>query len=324
MAKDKAPSHPSVSTPVDTKLHKEDLQAVGDPTSLRVASEEGAHPLLSSGTNPSVLVDKTKSARDGSKTTYTVLGTNKESGFEKMSKKIKMEDISHLMQDARSAFFTHDSPPNEPIIVLDESKEEQTERHKEPEDTSDKLEQQKAKAKAEVATLKAKPLYPDIKQLTELLELKRHVQRMEIKLPGDLNDIPTKLETFTSTVSSIMSQLRTLDTLPSLLNKVANTLNKFASIMENASHIGTRKGVPSAGLATASPAEGEKRTNPTTKDADITNMHNELVYLLGIDVVTQYYNKKLLYDKYYDKMLKRRKSSKIINVMFSHKRALSH
>ncbi|GJR92472.1 hypothetical protein Tco_0264646 [Tanacetum coccineum] len=47
-AKDKAPSQPSVSTLVDTELHKEDLQAAGDPTSLRVSSEEGAHPQLSS------------------------------------------------------------------------------------------------------------------------------------------------------------------------------------------------------------------------------------------------------------------------------------
>ncbi|GJX78217.1 hypothetical protein Tco_0325028 [Tanacetum coccineum] len=54
------------------------------------------------------------------------------------------------------------------------------------------------------------------------------------------------------------------------------------SIMENAS-----KGVPSAGPTTASPAEGEKKTNPTTKDADTTNLHTELVDLLGIDIVTQ-------------------------------------
>ncbi|GKF09958.1 hypothetical protein Tco_0044182, partial [Tanacetum coccineum] len=130
----------------------------------------------------------------------------------------------------------------------------------------DKLEQQKAKAKAKVAFLKAKPSYPDINQLTELLELNRHVQGMEIELPEDLNDIPTKLETLTSTVSSPM----------------------FASIMENASHTATRKGVPSAGLATASPNEGEKNTNHATKDADITNLHNELVDLLGLDIVTQY------------------------------------
>ncbi|GKD79632.1 hypothetical protein Tco_1342253 [Tanacetum coccineum] len=107
------------------------------------------------------------------------------------------------MQDTRSAFFTPDSSPDEPIIVSDESEEEQTKRHEEPKDTL--LEQQKAKAKAEGASLQAKPSYPDINQLTELLELNRHVQGMEIELPGDLNDIPTKLETLTSTVSSPMS-----------------------------------------------------------------------------------------------------------------------
>ncbi|GKA00772.1 hypothetical protein Tco_0673437 [Tanacetum coccineum] len=58
---------------------------------------------------------------------------------------------------------------------------------------------------------------------------------------------------------------------------------EFASIMENAS-----KGVPSAGPTTASPAEGEKKTNPTTKDADTTNLHTELVDLLGIDIVTTF------------------------------------
>ncbi|GKD63466.1 hypothetical protein Tco_1305574, partial [Tanacetum coccineum] len=52
-AKDKAPSQPLVSTPVDTELHKEDLQAAGDPTFLGVASEEGAHPQLSSGCDAS-------------------------------------------------------------------------------------------------------------------------------------------------------------------------------------------------------------------------------------------------------------------------------
>ncbi|GKB93546.1 hypothetical protein Tco_0979683, partial [Tanacetum coccineum] len=155
-------------------------------------------------------------------------------------------------------------------------------------------------------------------------------------LPGDLKEIPTKLEYFTSTipsltsqvaklkniqmelptelqalpvlVSSVQKQLKTLDSLPSLLNKVTKTLNRFATVVENTSGA-TTKDVPSAGQATASPAEGEKNT---TKDAE-TNLQNELVDLLGIDVVEQYHNKKILFDKYYDKMLKRRKSSKIIN-----------
>ncbi|GKF20266.1 hypothetical protein Tco_0068904, partial [Tanacetum coccineum] len=60
--------------------------------------------------------------------------------------------------------------------------------------------------------------------------------------------------------------------------------------------------------ATALPAEGEKNT----KDAE-TNLKDELVDLLDTNVMTQYYNKKLLFDKYYDKMLKRKKIPKIAN-----------
>nr|GEW21820.1 uncharacterized mitochondrial protein AtMg00810-like [Tanacetum cinerariifolium] len=180
-AKDKAPNRPSVSTPVDTELHKEDLQTAGVPTSLGVSSEEGAHLQPSS--------DKTKSARDGLKTAHTVSGTNEESGSK--------------------------------------------------------------------------------------------------------------------------GRLKTLDSLPSLLNKVTNTL-MFSTVVETALGAAS-KNVPSAGQLTASPAKGEKNTNPTKRDAEPTNLHNELVDLLGIDIMTQYYNKNLLYDKYYDKMPKRRKSTKNIN-----------
>ncbi|GJT86680.1 RNA-directed DNA polymerase, eukaryota [Tanacetum coccineum] len=140
----------------------------------------------------------------------------------------------------------------------------------------------------------------------EIKELKNHVKDIEIELPGDLKEIPTKLETFTSTISSLTSQvaelkniqweltakhqalpvlvssvqkqLKTLDSLPSLLNKVTETLNRFATIVENASEA-TTKDVPLAGQATASPSEGEKNTN----DAE-TNLKDELVDLLGTNV----------------------------------------
>ncbi|GKA30866.1 hypothetical protein Tco_0717171, partial [Tanacetum coccineum] len=46
---------------------------------------------------------------------------------------------------------------------------------------------------------------------------------------------------------------------------------------------------------------------------DVEKLKNELINLMGTDVVTQYYNKKYLYDKYCDKVLKRKKSSKITN-----------
>ncbi|GKA47613.1 hypothetical protein Tco_0740496 [Tanacetum coccineum] len=194
------------------------------------------------------------------------------------------------------------------------------------------MEQAKAKAEAEVALIKSKPSYLGIHQLTKLLvtslkpelskllashdfasclptelkelpskitclsreikELKKHFRDMEIELFGDLKEILTKLETFTSTISSLLSQvaelkniqwglpaeflnlpsqvssvqekLKTLDSLPSLLHKVTNTLNRFSTMVENASGA-TSMNVPSAGKTTASPAEGEKNT----KDAKI-------------------------------------------------------
>ncbi|GJY25767.1 hypothetical protein Tco_0400493 [Tanacetum coccineum] len=118
-------------------------QAASGPTSLGATSEEGAHPQLSSGSNPSVLVDKTKSTRDGLKTVHTNSGTNEESRVDDISKKIKLEDLSEFLKDTRSAFFTPDSPQDEPIIVTDESEEEEADKddtqatsHNVTEDTS--------------------------------------------------------------------------------------------------------------------------------------------------------------------------------------------
>ncbi|GJX78299.1 hypothetical protein Tco_0325110 [Tanacetum coccineum] len=357
-AKDKSPSHHSPPTLVVGEMHKEAQQAAGGPTSLGATSEKGSHPQLSSGydaladstaeadpklsapnqwTNPSVLVDQTKSAGDGLKTAQTDSGTNEESRADEFSKKIKLGDLSNLLKDTRSAFFTPDSPQDEPIIVSDESEEEEIAKDKDTHASShdkDELEQQKAIAKAEVASLKARSSYPDINQLTNLLvtslklelskllashnfasclptemkelpskftelsgeikELKQHVKDMEIELPGDLKEILTKLETFTSTISSLTSQVAELKNIQWELPAELQAL----PVLD----------VPSAGQATASPAEGDKNT----KDAE-TNWQNELVDLLGIDVVEQYHKKKLLFDKYCDKMLKRRKSSKIIN-----------
>ncbi|GJV25488.1 hypothetical protein Tco_1378183 [Tanacetum coccineum] len=286
------------------------------------------------GSNPSVLVDKTKSTRDRLKTAHTDSGANKESRADDISLEVKMEDLSDILKDTRFAFFTPDSPPDEPIIVSDESEEEE-------ESQKEELKQAKAKVEAKVASMKAKPSYPDINHLTELLvtslkpdlskllashdfanclptelkelsskitglsgeikELKKHVRDMEIELSGDLKEIPTKLETFTSTISSLSSQvaelkniywellaeflnlpsqvssvqekLKILDSLPSLLHKVTDTLNRFATMVKNTSG--------ATSMNVASPIEGEKNT----KDAD-TNLKDELVDLLGKNVMT--------------------------------------
>ncbi|GKA09847.1 hypothetical protein Tco_0689280 [Tanacetum coccineum] len=94
---------------------------------------------------------------------------------------------------------------------------------------------------------------------------------------------------------------------------VTVTLSRFTSIVEHASQKAKNKSVPSAGQTSASPAEREKKTNLATKDVETTNLKDELIDLMGIDVVAKYHKNKLLYDEYYDIMLKRRKSSKTTN-----------
>ncbi|GJV87258.1 retrovirus-related pol polyprotein from transposon TNT 1-94 [Tanacetum coccineum] len=351
LAKDKSPSHPLPPTLVVGEMHKEAQQVVGGLTSLGATSKEGSHPQLSSGCDAStdskaeadpgtsalndfipLQQDQTKSVRDGLKTAHTDSGINKESRANDISKKIKMEDLLDLLKDTRSAFFTPDSPQDEHIIVSNESEEEETEKdedthatsHDIPKDTlsqKEKLEQQKAKAKEEVASLKVWPPYPDINQLTELLisflkpKLSKLLALHDFSncLPTELKEFPSKFTKLSRNIKELKKhkKLQTLDSLPSILNKVTETLNRFSTVVEHTSGA-TTKDVCSAGQATASPAEGEKNTNPTSKVVE-PNMYDELVDLLGIDIVTQYYNNKLLYDKYNDKMLKRRKSFKITN-----------
>ncbi|GKC21455.1 hypothetical protein Tco_1023605 [Tanacetum coccineum] len=87
------------------------------------------------GTNPSVLVDKTKSARDELKIAHTET--------DDIKKEIKLEDLSKLVQYVGTNFMDLDSPEDDkPIIVQDESDEEvhakkvQTKEPKETEDAS--------------------------------------------------------------------------------------------------------------------------------------------------------------------------------------------
>ncbi|GKF62623.1 hypothetical protein Tco_0182677, partial [Tanacetum coccineum] len=130
-----------------------DSTAEADPGNSAPNDSIPAQHGMDEGTNPSVLVDQTKSAGD-------------------------RVDLSNLLKDTRSAFFTPDSLQDEPIIVSDESEEEKVEKDDTYATSHDvhllqsqknKLEQQKATIEAKVASLKARPSYPDINQLTDLL-----------------------------------------------------------------------------------------------------------------------------------------------------------
>ncbi|GJR07198.1 hypothetical protein Tco_0530182 [Tanacetum coccineum] len=128
--------HVDSKAPKYSSPTKEAQKATGGLKSLGDTSKDRVHPQLSSGSNPSVLIDKTKSVRDGLKTTHTTSSANKESRADDISQKVKLEDLSNFLKDTRSAFFTPDSPTDEPIIILDESEEEENaESDKDTEDT---------------------------------------------------------------------------------------------------------------------------------------------------------------------------------------------
>ncbi|GJU87114.1 hypothetical protein Tco_1294660 [Tanacetum coccineum] len=151
-----------------------------------------------------------------------------------------------------------------------------------------KLEQQKEKAKAEIAFLKAQPLYPDVNQLIELLVAE--LKTLQWELPADNNQQPQDAEEEEETESD----------------------SEAAEEEETESDSEDDHDNPADSMI-----EEQKRIKESLKadlaKQQVEKVKNELVDLMGINVVTQYYNKKLMYDKYRDKMLKIRKSSKITN-----------
>nr|GEX56799.1 putative reverse transcriptase domain-containing protein [Tanacetum cinerariifolium] len=243
------------------------------------------------GTNLSVLVDKTKSVRDGLKTVHTKIDSPKD---------------------------------DEPIIIHDEDKEEVHAKKGNAEKSHrQKTETQKTKAKAEVAFLSAQPSYPNVEQLTKLLEL-----------PAEFLPTPGQ-------VSSIQANLKTLDALLSLLNKATEAFNSPSktSSQPKGDIVKKNKGKkamanketkeeeskidyePAVKLTSFMVESSKKKKLKKIKESVKVEMAKkeevmgtkEIVNLLGIDVVTNVYKAMVKYDKYYDKMLNRRVQSRIRN-----------
>nr|GEV14615.1 hypothetical protein [Tanacetum cinerariifolium] len=174
----------------------------------------------------------------------------------------------------------------------------------------------KNKDEAETALLKARPSFPNVEQLIELLVkslkieflnilsshdfnislpielkdppskfndlteevkgLKNQVHNLKVELPRELKEIPLKLEDFTKTVTSLTSEskLKTLDALPSLLNKVTNSLNQFAQAITSKKTRGDS--VPSGKKALSS-EEAVKENTESGFDDDETHLSRSMV-----------------------------------------------
>nr|GEV40978.1 uncharacterized mitochondrial protein AtMg00810-like [Tanacetum cinerariifolium] len=135
------------------------------------------------------------------------------------------------------------------ICNLDVPVDSKALKYSSPTEESQKKEPKQAKviAEAKVASMKAKTSYLDINQLTELLVAE--LKNIQWELPAEFLALP-------HLASLVQEKLKTLDSLPCLLKTITNTLNRFGTLVENASGA-TTTGVPSADKATASPAEGE-------------------------------------------------------------------
>ncbi|GJR73381.1 hypothetical protein Tco_0085746 [Tanacetum coccineum] len=192
-----------------------------------------------------------------------------------------------------------------------------------------KLVKEKELAETEAALLKAKPSFPNVEQLTKLLvksltpelskllsshdfsnslptelkelpskfkdlfgeikELKKYVHELEIKLLGDLKEIPTKLEQFNSTVSGLTIQGSKL-----LLKKVIEALDRFAKAIDIASHKAGDQSVLSAGQADTHPDKGKEAiTHKESEEGEEFKTDSETVVRLSGSMVESYKKKKL-------------------------------
>ncbi|GJX85170.1 hypothetical protein Tco_0335944 [Tanacetum coccineum] len=364
---------------------------------------------------PSDFVPQQQGMNEGTKnTSYDHL-------FAETSNTIKLEDLAKLVSHVQPSFKDLDSPKDDLVIVMIDS-------DKDMDDESQKYKLELEKNKAEAALLKAQPSFPNVKQLKELLVKSLKTKFSNIlsthnfssSLPTELKDLPSKFNDLTKeTVTSLTSQvvelktlqwelpaeflgvpsqvkmvqakLKTLDALPSLLNKVINALNQFAQAITSKKKLGVTVFLQQAKLALNLPPKGSSQTEgkhikkdkgkkalsseeavkeSTESDFDDDETHlsgsmvessrikkvknfdfvtedrnhihlteeqinqqkkideeakakaakresgvrkEELIDLLGPYVVNKYYNDKLQYDRYCDKMLHRRTVSKITN-----------
>ncbi|GJT96127.1 retrovirus-related pol polyprotein from transposon TNT 1-94 [Tanacetum coccineum] len=245
-----------------------DQQATSDPTSLGVTSEARANSQLSSAL-PTTEANPENSAPRASSVASQIK--------EETSSTIKLEDLANLVSHVQPSFKDLDSPEDDHVIVVADSDEDEDDESSQVQELTNQvliLQSQKYKLeleknKAEAALLKAQPSFPNVEQLKELLfdelteevkRLKKQVHELEIELPGDLKEIPTKMEDFTKTITRLTSQVAslTLDALPDLLLNVTKALNKFAQVLDSVSSKAGDQSVPLVGQANTRPAEGEK------------------------------------------------------------------
>ncbi|GJR19001.1 hypothetical protein Tco_0967528 [Tanacetum coccineum] len=217
------------------------------------------------GTNPHVLVEQTKSASEGLETILTKPITWKGashieqhikeefntypnlSNSADATKDIKLEESSNLVQNVEAGFIDLDSPKDEPIIVVDESKEEEKadkteDVHATFQTETEDTPLEKNKAKAKVALLSDQPSFPNVAQLTEILIKSFSPKLSKISstydfsrsLPTKLKELPSKSIELTEELKELKNHVHELEIeLPGDLKDIPNKLETFTSTIKS-------------------------------------------------------------------------------------------
>ncbi|GJR94207.1 retrovirus-related pol polyprotein from transposon TNT 1-94 [Tanacetum coccineum] len=315
LAMDSNLSQPLVSTLVDTGMHKEDQQATGGPTSLGVTSEARANPQLNSGMSTFSLNEPIYSAS-------FVIHSESASGNDALAVSIAEDDLRKFAPS--DLYLNNSTKPNllvkgwklsslnqehekGPASLLDNDEDEEDEVHTITEDTS--------VPKSSSPSISLPPELKDLpfkfNELTKAVKgLKQQVHELEIELPGDLKEIPYKLEDFTKTITSLTLQVAELSLAKchksfehvclgssqpegghikkdkgkkAMSSKDAKEVSTKSVSDDETTHVPGSMKIEEEAKAEAAKHEGEMRKE-------------ELINLLGPEVVSKYYNDKLQYD----------------------------
>ncbi|GKC75305.1 hypothetical protein Tco_1126079, partial [Tanacetum coccineum] len=127
-----------VSTPMDTRMHKEDQQANGGPTSLGVTSEARVNPQLSSGmlafnlneciySASFIIHSESASGNDAlaASTTEADPGNSAPSiDLHVLTDQTTSVNLAKLVSHVKPSFKVLDSPEDDPVIIVADSDED--------------------------------------------------------------------------------------------------------------------------------------------------------------------------------------------------------
>ncbi|GJW38208.1 hypothetical protein Tco_0064053 [Tanacetum coccineum] len=215
LAMDSNPSQPPVSTLVDTRMHKEEQQATGGPTSLWVTSEARANPQLNSGCY--VSVDSTAEADPGLSAPSDFVP--QQQGMNEGTKNTSYDHLSVDEVHPTPNAETKDTSVSKSSSPRSSQIQELTNQVLILQSQKHKLELEKSKAEAEATLLKAQTSFYNVEQLKVLLvnSLKTEFSNIlsahdfSSSLPTELKDLSSKLNELTREVNELKKQVHELE-----------------------------------------------------------------------------------------------------------------